>query len=92
MAVGTGATYSLKLNQKNVESCPQKDQIFKVIRTWENARAANAFPRWIKQHLVDPTQSFRLEELDVNTWNLYRVNNKTSSKQLLAKLTRAKGY
>lgn len=92
MAVGTGATYSLKLNQKNVESCPQKDQIFKVIRTWENARAANAFPRWIKQHLVDPTQSFRLEELDVNTWNLYRVNNKSSSKQLLAKLTRAKGY
>lgn len=92
MAVGTGATYSLKLNQKNVENCPQKDQIFKVIRTWENARAANAFPRWIKQHLVDPTQSFRLEEVNANTWNLYRVKNKTSSKQLLAKLTRAKGY
>src|SRR5690606_16837241 len=25
MAVGTGATYSLKLNQQNVEACPHKD-------------------------------------------------------------------
>lgn len=92
MSVGTGSTYSLKLNQKNVESCPQKDQIFKVIRTWENARAANAFPSWIKQHLVDPTQSFRLEELDANTWNLYRIHTDGTEKKLLAKLKRAKGY
>ena len=92
MSIGTGSTYSLKLNQKNVESCPQKNQIFNAIRTWENARAANAFPRWIKQQLVDPTQSFRLEEVDANNWNLYRVDTKNASKQLLAKLTRAKGY
>ena len=92
MSVGTGSTYSLKLNQKSVESCPQKDQIFSTIRTWENARAANAFPKWVKEHLVDPTQSFRLEELDANNWNLYRIRTDGSGKQLLAKLTRAKGY
>lgn len=92
MSVGTGSTYSLKLNQKNVESCPQKDQIFSVIRTWENARAANAFPRWVKQQLVDPTQSFRLEEIDQNNWNLYRVNRNGDDKKLFVKLTRAKGY
>lgn len=92
MAVGTGATYSLKLNQEKVEACPQKDAIFKVIRTWENARAANAFPLWVKKHLVDPTQSFRLEETDKDHWNLYRINKDGSGKRLMAKLVRAKGY
>jgi hypothetical protein len=33
ISVGVGTTYSLILNQKNVESCPQKDAIFNVIRT-----------------------------------------------------------
>lgn len=92
MAVGTGATYSLKLNQKNVETCPQKDEIFKVIRTWENARAANAFPRWVKKMLVDPKNSFRLEELDQNTWKLYKIDHSNANKELLATLKRAKGY
>ncbi|WP_140939384.1 hypothetical protein [Sphingobacterium lumbrici] len=92
MSVGTGSTYSLKLDQKKVESCPQKDAIFDVIRTWENARAANAFPRWVKQHLVDPAQSFRLEEVDRDNWNLYRMSGAGANKQLLVKLKRAKGY
>jgi len=92
MSVGTGSTYSLKLNQQQVESCLQKDAIFKTIRTWENARAANAFPRWVKKNLVDPSQSFRLEELDKDHWNIYRVNKDGSGKKLLSKLTRAKGY
>lgn len=92
MAVGTGATYSLKLNQKNVEACPQKDEIFKVIRTWENARAANAFPRWVKKMLVDPKNSFSLEELDQNTWKLYKIDHSNANKELLATLKRAKGY
>src|SRR5690606_12367763 len=70
VSVGFGTTYSLQLNQKDVESCPQKDAIFSVIRTWENARAANAFPRWIKQILTDSTKSFRLEQLDNDNWNL----------------------
>ncbi|OYD44664.1 hypothetical protein CHU00_15850 [Sphingobacterium cellulitidis] len=92
MAVGTGATYSLKLNQKNVEACPQKDEIFKVIRTWENARAANAFPRWVKKMLVDPKNSFRLEELDQDTWKLYKIDHLNANKELLATLKRANGY
>lgn len=91
ISVGVGTTYSLKLNQKNVESCPQKDQIFDVIRTWENARAANAFPRWVKQQLVDPTQSFRLEEVDKDNWNLYRINRDGSGKKMWVKLKRTKG-
>ena len=35
IAVGYGATYYLKVNQQDVESCPQKDRIFQAIRTWE---------------------------------------------------------
>jgi hypothetical protein len=71
ISVGVGTTYSLTLNQKDVESCPQKDAIFKVIRTWEDARAANAFPRLIKKQLADPKKDWTLEAIDNNTWKLY---------------------
>lgn len=92
MSVGVGSTYSLKLNQKDVESCPQKDAIFSAIRTWENARAANAFPSWVKKQLVDPAQSFRLEQVDADHWKLYRINRDGSGKRLFASLKRAEGY
>jgi hypothetical protein len=92
ISVGVGTTYSLGINQKDVESCLQKDEIFKTIRTWENARAANAFPLWVKSQLADAAQSFHLEEIDANNWNLYKVKSGGSDKQLFVKLTRAKGY
>lgn len=74
VSVGIGSTYSLQLNQKDVESCPQKDAIFKAIRIWENARAADVFPRWIKKQLADPANQFHLEEIDQNTWELYKTD------------------
>ncbi|WP_316838209.1 hypothetical protein [Pedobacter nutrimenti] len=92
ISVGVGTTYSLRINQKDVESCPQKDAIFKVIRTWEDARAANAFPRWVKDQLSDPTQSFHLESVDVNHWNLYKTSRDGSNKKMFVKLKRATGY
>jgi len=76
ISVSVGTTYSLTLNQKDVESCPQKDAIFKAIRTWENARAANAFPHSIKALLADPMKNWHLEQVDNNNWNLYPMNNK----------------
>jgi hypothetical protein len=85
ISVGVGTTYSLVLNQKEVESCPQKEAIFAVIRTWENARAANAFPRWLKTQLADPSKSWRLEQgKNENSWLLYQVVNgiKTAPIQL----------
>jgi hypothetical protein len=92
ISVGVGTTYSLKLNQKDVESCPQKDEIFKVIRTWEDARAANAFPRWVKKELTDPSQNFHLEQVDANNWNLYKANKDGSERQLFVHLKRTIGY
>lgn len=74
IAVGMGSTYSLQLNQKEVESCPQKYPIFRAIRTWENARAANAFPNWVKKELANPAHQFHLEETSVNTWKLYKTD------------------
>lgn len=77
ISVGVGTTYSLYLNQKDVESCPHKDAIFKVIRTWENARAANAFSRTIKKQLADPVKSWTLVEMNKNTWKLsQKINGK----------------
>jgi hypothetical protein len=75
-----------------VESCPRKYAIFNAIHTWENARAANAFPRWVKNELADPSKNFHLEETDVNHWNLYKVNAGGTGRKLFVALTRDKAY
>ncbi len=75
-AVGYGATYFLKIGQKDVESCPQKYAIFNVIKTWEEARWADAFPQHIKKLLQDPTLNWRLEKRADNTgWTLHQMEN-----------------
>lgn len=75
-AVGYGATYSLQVGQKDVESCPQKYEIFRVIRTWEEARRADAFPTYIKKMLQDPSLSWRLEKKEGKEgWTLYQMVN-----------------
>lgn len=74
MSVGWGVTYALRLSQDDVESCPQKDAIFKAIRTWEDARRANAFPKEIKKLLTDPANDWHLEQgEEENTWILHRM-------------------
>jgi len=73
ICAGVGATYSLVLNQKDVESCPHKEAIFTVIRTWENARAANAFPLWLKKQLANPELQFHIEQINYDTWKLYKT-------------------
>ena len=80
----------LFLKQRDVENCPQKDAIFKAIRTWENARAANAFSRKVKKLLADPQRDWTLEEVDSNTWKLYEVIGGEKSNPRV--LTRAEGY
>lgn len=91
ISVGLGTTYSLYLNQRDVESCPEKDAIFKVIRTWENARAANAFPRELRKLLAKPDKDWRLAEgKNKNTWVLYELNK---GKEVASfELKRAEGY
>lgn len=75
-AVGYGATYFLKVSQKDVESCPYKYQIFNVIKTWEAARRANAFPEHIKQLLRNPKLSWRLANGSTpHTWTLYQLDH-----------------
>ena len=75
-AVGYGATYSLKISQKDVESCPQKYAIFDVIRTWEEARRAGAFPSYIRKLLRDPSLNWRLKEKPGESgWTLCRLED-----------------
>ena len=74
LSVGYGATYFLKINQQHVEECPQKEAIFRVIRTWERARRATAFPRAIRKRLMDSSLDWTLEEqADGGSWTLYRL-------------------
>ena len=74
--MGYGATYSFKVGQKDVESCPQKYAIFNVIRTWEEARRAGALPTHIKKLLQNPALSWRLEKMDgKDGWTLYQMED-----------------
>ncbi len=91
ISVGYAATYFLSVSQKDVESCPQKDKIFKAIRTWEDARVANAFTRSVKEMLRNPVYNWTLEAgSDKDSWTLYRLidGKKTESYHL----KRAVGY
>ena len=63
ISVGVGTTYSLILNQQEVEKCPQKEAIFSAIRTWEKARAADVFPRWLKNQLADTKRSWESRKI-----------------------------
>jgi hypothetical protein len=91
ISVGVGATYLMELNQKSIESCPQKEAIFKTIRTWEDARAANAFPRMVKKQLSDPSKNWRLESgVDKNTWKLYKMVDGKKAEPIVLK--RREGY
>ena len=91
ISVGVGATYLMELNQKSIESCPQKEAIFKTIRIWEDARAANAFPWSVKKQLSDPTKNWKLENgADKNTWKLYRMVDDFKAESIVLK--RGKGY
>lgn len=75
-AVGYNATYSLNLNPKDVETCPDKYAIFNAIYTWEEARRADAFPTSIKRLLQNPSLSWRLEKkVGKNGWTLYQMEN-----------------
>jgi hypothetical protein len=91
ISVGLGVTYMLSLSEKTAESCPAKQVIFSAIRTWEDARKADAFPRGIKKGLSDPSRYFHLEAVDGDTWNLYKVGNDGAGRRLFAVLKRNGG-
>lgn len=89
-SIGHGTTYFQSLGQNDVESCPQKDAIFKTMRTWQNARSANAFPNSIKKLLRNPSLNWRLEENDKDNWTLFRLVD--GEKVESFPLKRAAGY
>ena len=71
ISMAYGATYFLRINQDDVERCPQKYQIFRAIRTWEGARRANAFPRELRKLMMSPTFDWHLEaNPDGESWTL----------------------
>ena len=90
ISIGAGATWFIPLSQKSVERCPNKQAIFKTLRTWENARAANAFTRTIKKQLANPANNWRLVEVNSDTWKLYRMIKGEMVNPVT--LLRAKGY
>ena len=91
LAVGYGATYFLSINQEDVEKCPQKERIFSTIRTWEDARHANAFPRSIRKLLMNPDYDWRLEaQPDGKSWLLYQMVDGRNTNVYTLKRTKSK--
>jgi hypothetical protein len=47
---------------------------------------------WGIEGKADPGRFFHLRQIDVNTWDLYRVDADGDSPVFYRKLTRARGY
>ncbi len=80
--VGWDATYALGMSIKKVESLgsEKKAAYFNIIRTWESARAANAFPGKIKLSMRDGNNHYHLVQRDANHWLLYITDDKGNLK------------
>lgn len=74
-SIAWDATYMLELSQHTVEKCPHKQELFKAFRTWEDARIAGVFPASLKKEMQKEENKYHLEQLDRNTWKLYRVTD-----------------
>jgi hypothetical protein len=72
-SIGWNATYMLGLSQQTVEASAEKASIFKAIRTWENARAAQVFSKALKEKLKDLDYKFHLEQTGAKSFLLYPV-------------------
>jgi len=91
-SVGMSASYSLALDANAVESCPVKYQIFTAVKTWEVARAANAFSTDVKRMLRDISRSWHLEQVNSNNWNLYPIVNGVTGTAINLTRDTAGGY
>lgn len=72
-SIGWNATYMLGLSQHAVENCPEKNNIFKAYRAWENARALNIFTKTVKERLKDLNYKFHLVQNGEKSFVLYPV-------------------
>lgn len=72
-AIAWDATFMLGLSERSVESHPQKYEIFKAFKTWEDARIANAFPDKIKKEMREKENIYHIEQAGDNKWKLYEV-------------------
>ncbi|WP_091162727.1 hypothetical protein ACRQ5D_27685 [Mucilaginibacter sp. P25] len=72
-SIGWNATYMLGLSQHTVENCPEKNNIFKAYRAWENARASNVFTKAVKERLKNLNYKFHLVQNGEKSFVLYPV-------------------
>lgn len=92
LSVGAGVTYMMNLSEKSVEACQQKYEIFAAIKTWENARAANAFPKNVKTMLADQLNYWHLEQIDDDNWKLYLLKDGIQKSAILLKRNMGGSY
>ncbi|MDR3688032.1 MAG: hypothetical protein P4L46_01545 [Fimbriimonas sp.] len=72
-AIGWDGTFVLGLSEDAVERCGEKQEIFKAIRTWEDARESGIFTRKIKARLRDLDYKFHLERTGRRSYSLVPI-------------------
>lgn len=72
-SIAWDATYMLGLSEKSVEQRQDKQQLFRAFRIWQDARSAGVFDRQLKEEMKEESHRYHLEQLDADTWTLYRV-------------------
>jgi len=80
---GWDASAGIGMSQKAVEGLgnEKKQQYFAIIRKWENARRYSVIPNDIKLMMRDLNNNFLLEQVNNNTWNLYKADKDGNNKQ-----------
>ena len=66
------AGYLLRVDE-SIEKSGFKEQLFEVVREWQNARHAKAFTKEQREQMKNPKNEFHLEKAGENLWTLYPV-------------------
>jgi hypothetical protein len=67
------AGYLIRIDE-SIEKNGYKDQLFRAIRDWQEARKTGAFSQEQKEKMKDPKKEFHLEKITDGKWDLYPVN------------------
>ena len=77
-AIGWDATYALVVTQEVLDGIPDRVEVFKAFRAWQDARTAKVFTEAQKEKLRDPAYKFHLEQTGEKTFTLYPVTETRS--------------
>lgn len=74
LSTGWDAGYLLYVSQDDLEGNAYKDEHFRLVKDWQDARKARAFSEEQLAEMRDRYRTFHLERLSETEWNWHRVS------------------